>query len=221
MKKFSKTFLILFLSFSYYIKAQVINWENLSQDNIANINIGTEYGVITGLGYGYKMSDSRFPYLLSTEVSFPLGEKKLDDFKVKLGGQIRMLELNHINLSIKMQGVFRVYNNDFVKISNFGSDFSTTIGYYKQKWFTAAEFGFDKAIVSHYKHTDLYKSNYPDVKDGWYEPSTGGNYYYNVKGGYSFGKNDVTLSVGKIISQDFKTAPLFPIFTQLGYNRKF
>ena len=86
---------------------------------------------------------------------------------------------------------------------------------------TGAEFGFDKAIVSHYKHTDLYKSNYTEVKDGWYEPSVGGNYYYNLKGGYSFGKNDITIVAGKIISQDFMTKPLFPIFTQIGYNIKF
>jgi hypothetical protein len=77
-----------------------------------------------------------------------------------------------------------------------------------------------KPLVSHYKHTDLYKSNYPEVKDGWYEPSVGGNYYYNLKGGYSFGKNDITIVAGKIISQDFKTKPLFPIFTQIGYNIK-
>ena len=64
-------------------------------------------------------------------------------------------------------------------------------------------------------------NNYPEVKDGWYEPSVGGNYYYNLKGGYSFGKNDITIVAGKIISQDFKTKPLFPIFTQIGYNIKF
>lgn len=221
MKSFNKIIFTISSLFSFYMNAQVINWENLSQNNIASVNIGTEYGVVSGLSYGYKIAEGNFPYLINTEISFPFGEKRLDDFKVKLGGQIRMLKLSHFNLSIKMQGVFRVYNNDFVKISNFGSDFSTTIGYYKQKWFTGAEIGFDKAIVSHFKHTDLYKSNYPDVKDGWYEPSTGGNFYYNVKGGYSFGKNDIVLSVGKVISQDFKTAPLFPIFTQLSYNRKF
>ena len=85
----------------------------------------------------------------------------------------------------------------------------------------------NKAFVSLFKYyvstinTDLYKSNYPEVKDGWYEPSVGGNYYYNLKGGYSFGKNDITIVAGKIISQDFKTKPLFPIFTQIGYNIKF
>lgn len=221
MEFLNKVILAILLSLSFYLKAQVINWENLTQKNIASVNFGTEYGLVTGFGYGYQISDGKFPYLLNTEISIPFGEKRLDDFKIKLGGQISVLKLRNFNLSLKLQGILRVYNNDFVKISNFGSDFSATVGYYRQNWFTGAEFGFDKAIVSHYKHTDLYKSNYPEVKDGWYEPSVGGNYYYNLKGGYSFGKNDITIVVGKIISQDFKTKPLFPIFTQIGYNIKF
>ncbi|UBB90720.1 hypothetical protein J4771_05070 [Candidatus Kaistella beijingensis] len=221
MKSLHEIIFALLFTLSLRIHAQVINWENLPQNNIASVNFGTEYGIISGLTYGYKISDGKFPFLINTEVSIPFGEKRLDDFKVKLGGQIRVLKVNNFNMSIKMQGIFRVYNSDFVKISNFGSDFSTTIGYYRERWFTGAEFGFDKAIVSRYIHTDLYKSNFPDVKDGWYEPSTGGNYYYNVKGGYSFGENDITLSVGKITSQDFKTSPLFPIFSQIGYNIKF
>ena len=221
MEFLNKIIFAILLSLSFYLKAQVINWENLTQKNIASVNFGTEYGLVTGFGYGYKMSDGKFPYLLNTEISIPFGEKRLDDFKIKLGGQIAVLESRNFNLSLKLQGIFRVYNNDFVKISNFGSDFSATIGYYRKKWFTGAEFGFDKAIVSHYKHTDLYKSNYPEVKDGWYEPSVGGNYYYNLKGGYSLGKNDITIVAGKIISQVFKTQPLFSIFTQIGYNIKF
>ncbi len=221
MKFLNKIIFTITLLLSFYLQSQIINWENSPQNNIANINFGTEYGLVTGLGYGCQISNRKFPYLLNTEISIPFGEKKLDDFKIKLGGQMRVMKLNNFNISIKLQGIFRVYNNDFVKISNFGSDFSATIGYYRQKWFTGAEFGFDKAIVSHYKHTDLYKSNYPEVKDGWYEPSVGGNYYYNLKGGYSFGKNDITIATGKIISQDFKTKPIFPIFTQIGYNIKF
>ena len=61
-------------------------------------------------------------------------------------------------------------------LANFGSDLSSTIGYYKPKWFVATEVGFDKAIVTHFKHSDLFKEHFPDVKDGWYEPATGGNF---------------------------------------------
>jgi hypothetical protein len=78
---------------SFYLKAQVINWENLTQKNIASVNFGTEYGLVTGFGYGYQISDGKFPYLLNTEISIPFGEKRLDDFKIKLGGQISVLKL--------------------------------------------------------------------------------------------------------------------------------
>jgi hypothetical protein len=51
-------------------------------------------------------------------------------------------------------------------ILNFASDFSGLIRYYKAKWFVAGEAGFDKAIVSHYKHSKNYRDHtYADAKD--------------------------------------------------------
>jgi hypothetical protein len=67
----------------------------------------------------------------------------------------------------------------------------------------------------------VFGENYPNAKDGWYEPATGGNFYYGVQTGYSFGNNDVTLKAGKVIQQDFKTDPVIPFYFQLGYNRRF
>lgn len=221
MKKNKLTSILLFLLISIYCKAQVINWENIDQKNVVSAGLGLEYGSIYGLGYGHKVEIGNFPIILNAEISIPFGEKKIDDFKTKIGGSIRILKFNNVNIGLKLNGIFRVYNNDYVRILNFGSDFSTTIGYYKPKWFAAAECGFDKAIVSHFKHTDLYKSNFPDVVDGWYEPSTGGNFYYGIQSGYSFKKHDITLRVGKILTQDFKTTPLIPYYLQLGYNYKF
>ena len=104
---------------------------------------------------------------------------------------------------------------------NFGSDLSATAGYYKPKWLVAGEFGFDKALVTHFKHTNAFRENFPEVKDGWYQPATGGNFYYGVQAGYSFGANDITLNAGKVIQQDFKTEPTIPFYVQIGYNRKF
>ena len=91
-------------------------------------------------------------------------------------------------------------------------------GYYKQKWFVAGEAGFDKAIVTHFKHTATYKQNFPSVQDGWYEPATGGNFYYGLQTGYSFRRNDIYLKAGKILTQDFNTTPMVPFYLQVGYN---
>ena len=91
------------------------------------------------------------------------------------------------------------------------------IGYYKPKWFVAVEVGFDKAIVTHFKHSENFRNNFPDVQDGWYAP-TGGNFHYGIQTGYSFKNSDLTLTIGNFITQDFKTTPLIPYYFKLGYN---
>ncbi|MGQ0737881.1 MAG: hypothetical protein ACT4OJ_02370 [Bacteroidota bacterium] len=201
--------------------SQNLNWQNLkkNQKHIFNINTGVEYGLIFGLGYGYQLI-SRLPIVLNAEYSFPGGEKLFDDFKTKIGGQIRLYRTGNINFSAKLYGLFRRYESDFARLLNFGTDLSATAGYYKSKWFVAGEAGFDKAIVTHFKHTESYKTLYPGVKDGWYEPATGGNFYYGLQTGYSFKKTDIYLKAGKIVTQDFQTRPLIPFSVQLGFYWK-
>jgi hypothetical protein len=201
--------------------SQTLNWAGLKKDqkHISNINAGVEHGVIFGAGYGYQLK-SRLPVVLNAEYSFPGGQKLFDDFKTKIGGQVQFYKTGNFDFSAKFYGVFRRYESDFTRLLNFGTDLSATAGYYKSKWFVAGEAGFDKAIVTHFKHSDRYKAIYPLVKDGWYEPSTGGNFYYGLQTGYSFRKTDIYIKAGKIITQDFKTLPLIPFSFQLGINRK-
>lgn len=221
MKNLKLNAIIVAILSCIFSHAQTINWKNNNHNSLVNVGVGLEYGSVYNIGFGQKIEIGKIPIIVNTEISIPFGEKKIDDFKTKIGGIVRVLKINNINIGIKVQGIFRVYNNDFVRILNFGSDFSTTIGYYRPKWFVSTEVGFDKAIVSHFKHTDLYKSNFPDVVDGWYEPSTGGNFYYGLQTGYSFKKHDITLKIGKLVTQDFKTTPIIPFYLQLGYNYKF
>lgn len=91
-------------------------------------------------------------------------------------------------------------------------------------WFIAGEAGFDKAIVTHFKHfkhSESYKAVYPGVKDGWYEPASGGNFVYGLKGGFSGKNTDFYLQGGRIISQDLQTKPVLPVYIQLGLILKF
>ena len=67
----------------------------------------------------------------------------------------------------------------------------------------------------------MFREDFPQVKDGWYEPATGGNFHYGLQTGLSFAKSDITLKVGKVVQQDFETDPTMPLYLQLGYNRKF
>lgn len=201
--------------------AQVVNWANLTkaQPHIITVHAGVEHGVVFGLGYGYRLR-SRLPLILDADYSFPGGKNLLDDLKTKLGGQVQFYKAGNFLFSAKLYGIFRRYENDFARLLNFGSDVSAAAGYYKPTWFVAAEGGFDKAIITHVKNAAGYKAFYPLAKDGWYEPSTGGNFYYGLQAGYAFKQADIYIKAGKIITQDLETDLLIPVFIQLGINAR-
>ncbi|GAB3523564.1 hypothetical protein [Emticicia fontis] len=215
-----KLFIILYLISINFSYAQTINWASLQKEqrHITSLDIGLDYGVTLSLAYHYQLKTA-LPIIIGAEFSLPSGNNIGDDFKTKVGGQIRWIHLGDFQLSTKIQGVFRRFENNYVRLNNFGSDFSGIIGYYQPKWFLASEVGFDKAIVTHFKHTDLMKENFA-AKDGWYSPATGGNFYYGLQSGFSWRCHDLTLKAGKIITQDFKTEPLLPFYLQVGYNLK-
>ncbi|REG99465.1 hypothetical protein [Flavobacterium aquicola] len=211
---------VLFCSMSNYCQAQSINWAGLKEEHrhLVNLQLGIDYGVIYGLGYSYHLK-SKLPLLLNAEFSIPSGNKFFDDFKTKIGAHAKLFKMNNIAVSLNINGIFRRYENTLVSLSNFGGSGNIIIGYYSPKWYVNGEFGFDRAIVTHFEHKDVYKSNFPDVKDGWYE-TTGGNVQFGMQIGYSFDQSDIYLKGGKTIAQDFKTSPTIPIYIQLGYNLK-
>lgn len=213
------TVLSLFSANSIF--SQNINWKNLKDEDkhILNINTGWEYSFIYGIGYGYKL-ETETPIIIEASFSFPSGETIFDDFKTKIGGQINVYNIDNIQFNASIHGSYRRTENPLAVLQNFGCDINTVIGYYKPKWFLAGEIGFDKAIVTHFKHSNIYKEVYPNVKNGWYEPATGGNFNFGIQTGYSFNRSDLTLRAGKVMTEDFKTSPLIPFYAQLGYTLK-
>ncbi|TDO98396.1 hypothetical protein [Flavobacterium sp. 245] len=219
--------LLLFVTFlislftSNILQAQNTNWKNLKNEekHILNVNAGWEYSFTYGFGYGYHLK-TKLPIILESSFSLASGEVIFDDFKTKIGGQINFYHTENFYFNAALHGIYRRYGNPLVTLQNFGADASTTIGYYKPKWFIAGEFGFDKAIVTHFKHTAIYKDVYPDVKNGWFEPTTGGNFNFGIQGGYSFNRSDLILRAGKVMNEDFKSTPLIPFYLQLGYSYK-
>ena len=216
----SKILVALFFLVAVESFSQNINWRNLTneQKHIVSLNIGLEYGTTIGVGYAYKLN-TKLPFVLNTEFSIPAGEKYLDDHKTKFGAQTEIIKIGAFSTILKVHGVFRRYDNIMARFLNFGSEFSALAGIYKSRWFLSGEFGFDKAITTHVKHSELAQEYYPDVRNGWYIP-TGGNFFCGLQSGFSFKKNDLTLKIGKVIQEDFKTSPTIPYYFQLGFNRK-
>lgn len=215
--------LALWLWFPTIISAQSFNWGNLNPERPLTLQLsaGLEHGIVFGTGITTLQNFPLFPVVSQVEFSVPYGEDILDDFKIKLGGQINWWHSGSWNFSTKIQGVFRRYQQEFVRLVNFGSDLGGTFGYYRPHGFIAAEVGFDKAIVTHFKHAEVYYTIHPEVVDGWYEPSTGGNFYYGIQTGLSLSRIELVVRAGKMLPQDFRTELLFPLYAQLGLNLNF
>ena len=203
------------------LSAQTVNWRswNNTDRHVAGVYAGWDYATTAGVNYGYRLK-STLPLLVGGEVSLPAGSNLLDDFKIKGGIQAEVITFNHFSATVKVNGIFRRYESEFVRLGNFGSEFSAVVGYYKKRWYSALEIGFDKAIVTHMKHSDLMQDYYPQIKNGWFIPN-GGNFSYGLQLGYSIRKVDLTLRTGKTITQDFKTKPAIPFHFQLGVNKRF
>lgn len=204
------------------LKAQTINWKWAENTNhIIQTNLGIDQGFVSGVGYLYRLSTKK-PLFLNVHVSKPAGRKDLDDFKLQFGGQMLVLNQPNLKASVGLQGITRRYENRLVRIYNFGSELNGSIGYYTSKWFAAFNTSFDKAIVSHFKHSRIFTEHYyRNVKDGWYEPTMGGNIYLSLQTGYSFKNVALTLELGRIWNDDFSASPTIPVYGMLGVNYKF
>lgn len=202
--------------------AQTINWQAFQpeQKHMLYIQTGWDYSLNFGVGYGRKFDTKLFPVLANIEYSFPSGERLFDDFKVRIGGQVEVVRIGGFSATAKVYSPIRRYENNLATIFNFGGEFSAVAGYYNQKWFVAGELGFDKAIATHIKHSPGARENYSGLQDGWYVP-TGGNWFYGLHTGISFGSNGISLKAGKVVSQGFKTAPFIPYFAQVAFQRRF
>ena len=221
MKNFLKTFLVtLALVEAGY--SQNINWRTLrgEQQNIVQFNAGYDFGASAQIGYARSFTMFK-PVVVGLDYSFPMGSTLTDDFKVRLGGQMEIVEMGDFSATVKIYSNFRRYQTQLVRIVSFGSDFAVATGYYRTTWYVAGEFGFDKAIATQLRHADIMRANYPAIRDGWYLP-TGGNYYYGVQGGKTIGESfEVSLRMGATSAQDHDENALLPFYLLLGIAVRF
>lgn len=202
------------------VQSQTVNWERLEKApvHVINLNAGLQHGIIYGMDYSYYNKTS-IPLMVHVFISIPSGKKLADDFKIQPGIQIQCLKYKDFRLTTRIDGIIRRrHETTTVTLVNMGADVSACVGYYRSGWFIAAETGLDKAIATHFKHSKEYCDNYPGVQDGWYKPFTGGNFYYGLQTGISFGKQDIYLKAGKMIAQDFKSKLQVPFYGQVGYS---
>ena len=202
--------------------SQNINWRSLGEDrrNVVQLNFGYDFGVTAQLGYSRSFTLIR-PVVVGVDLSVPMGDVLVDDFKARIGGQVEVVEVGAFSATIKIASNFRRYETQLVRIVSFGSDFAAVAGYYRSTWYAAAECGFDKAIATNLKHSDVMKAYFPGIRDGWYVP-TGGHYYYGVQGGKTIGETfEISLRLGATNAQFDDENAVLPYYVQLGLGVRF
>ncbi len=202
--------------------SQNINWRSLGEDrqNLFQLNFGYDFGVTAQLGYSRAFTLVR-PIVVGLDVSVPMGDVLVDDFKARIGGQVELAEAGGFSVTAKISSPFRRYQTQMVRIVSFGADLGLVAGYYQPTWYAAGEFGFDKSVATYLKNSDIMKAYYPAIRDGWYVP-TGGNFYYGIQGGKTLGESlELSLRLGATKAQFDDENAVLPYYAQLGVGMRF
>ena len=202
------------------VNAQVYNWAKLDSFNhIARVYTGLNNGVIYGLQYGKIIHLKRTILIPFLDLSLPFGNRVIDDYKVKLGTSLKLLQTKKLILSGGVSILNQRYENPFAKMQNVGLETALQFGLYKQKWFLNLSISNDYLFATHIKHSEAYKKNYDGAISGWYQ-NTANNLLMGLNLGYSFKKIDITLSPGIIKTDGFKSSPTLPFYGKIGINYK-
>jgi hypothetical protein len=221
MKNFVKAMLVA-MALAEAGHSQNINWRSLGEDqrNVVQLNFGYDFGVTAQLGYSRSFTLVR-PVVVGLDFSVPMGNVLVDDFKVRMGGEVEIVQAGAFSATIKIASNFRRYQTQLVRIVSFGSDFALLAGYYRTTWYAAGEFGFDKSIATNLKNSDILRAYFPEIRDGWYVP-TGGHFYYGIQGGKTLGESlDLSVRLGGTRAQKRDEKAVLPYYAQLGLGVRF
>jgi hypothetical protein len=164
---------------------------------------GLDPAAVTTVGYGRVIQLRGHDFQLTGDIGVVAAGMDARDFRTRVGAQTSLVEWRSIHLTGSATFITRGTDNSIYQGINFGADFTGTLGMYREGWFAASEFGFDKAIITHVSHSDWYRENfYPDAKDGWYLDA-GGTYHYGLAGGFALGRTELVGRVGLLRSERF------------------
>ena len=182
-----------------------------SAPNRAYTLFGLDPSVVTTVGYARVVSISGHNIQMFGDGALAGGKMDVHDFRARLGAQSSILRWKSVHLVGSATFLTRGTQNSLYDGFNFGADFTGALGVYRRSWFSAAEFGFDKAIITHIKHSDWYRTYYyADAKDGWYLTG-GGTFHYGLAAGLPLGRLEVAVRAGWQQTEDFNdlTPPMY------------
>ena len=161
-----------------------------------HLSMAVDPAVVTSIGYGRFTSMFGTITRLGLEAGAVAGDAELGDYRVRLSADVQLVERGAFRVAASAAFMTRGTSNRVFRAVNFGSDFGATAGIYRRTWFLAGEVGFDKAIITHLKHTQEYRDEYyAGAKDGWYL-NNGGTGRLGVMTGRSLGGAELLLRAG-------------------------
>lgn len=192
---------------------------NVARFDMARNQVYTTFGLdpafIASIGYGRVVPVLGQNVQLSSEVGVATTGGDARDFRARLGTQLSVAHWRSVHLIGSATAVARGTDNIIYRGFNFGADVTGTVGVYRPRWFAAAEFGKDKAVITHVKHTDYYRENFhPDAKDGWYLDA-GGTFHYGASAGVAIGKLELSGRFGFQQTEDFNDV-MPPMYGSIG-----
>ena len=158
--------------------------------------VGLDPAVVGATGYGRVVTVRGHHFQITADAGVAGARMDAHDFRARVGTQTSLAHWRSVHVAGSATFLTRGTENSVYQGINFGADITGSLGVYRHRWFAAGEFGKDKAIVTHVKHSDWYRTyHYADAKDGWYIDA-GGTYHYGLASGVALGKMELAGRLG-------------------------
>lgn len=181
---------------------------------------GLDPAIVATVGYGRVVPLIGHNFKLSGDVGLAAASLDTRDYRVRLSTQTSLVNWKSVHLTGSAAFITRGTENPIYRGFNFGADFTAAVGFYRNRWFVAGEFGKDKAVITHVSHTDWYKTHfYSDARDGWYL-NAGGTYHYGIAGGIALGPAEVSARAGFLRTERLNEM-VPPMYASLGVGYGF
>lgn len=186
-----------------------------TERNRVYTTFGLDPALVTTVGYGRVAQVKGHGVQFTGDVGVVTASMDTRDFRTRLSVQTSLLQWRSVHLTGSATAITRGTENAIYRGINFGADFAGTLGVYRQRWFAAGEFGFDKAVITHVKHSEWYRTHfYPDAKDGWYLDA-GGTYRGGIVSGLALGRTELVARFGLLRTERFNEL-MPPMYASLG-----
>jgi hypothetical protein len=182
-----------------------------SNPNRIYATFGLDPAFFPAVGYARVTSIFGHRVQVAGDVGIVAAEVDTRDFRARLHFLTSFVSWRSLHLTGSTALIARGTDNSIYRGYNFGTDLTGALGLYRRGWFVAAEFGIDKAGITHIKHSDWYRTYfYADAQDGWYR-DPGGTIHYGLSAGVTVGNAELLARFGQLCTEEFNelTPPMY------------